>query len=361
MVDSVSQVRLVALLRSSGAASTDSFHDALIPPLPLEAGSAVEARVAGRLPNQATLLEVAGQLFQAQLPEDTHAAPGERLRVVVLRAGAEPTLLVERPQDPAKGEASARVDLSSLGSRIAALVSSADKATGTAASAGATVPLLTAPPLDAHGLEAPLRQAVEGSGVFYESHLADWAAGTRPFETIRAEPQARMPVEAGAPPATTAEAESAVDPDAMPRDGTVAGARAGDTTPAPKDAVPPALTPAVAAVVDRQLQALSGQPFVWTGQAWPGQPLEWTIEEQAEDSGGGVERVWASRLKLTLPRLGEVDVRVSLRGDQLAVRVVPRPEHAAEFGEASEGLRGALAARGLVLGALKVEPGRGAG
>ena len=42
-------------------------------------------------------------------------------------------------------------------------------------------------------LRAALAQAVSESGLFYESHLAQWLAGQRPLAALEREPQARLP------------------------------------------------------------------------------------------------------------------------------------------------------------------------
>ncbi|MBR8440581.1 flagellar hook-length control protein FliK, partial [Burkholderia cenocepacia] len=60
-----------------------------------------------------------------------------------------------------------------------------------------------APPVAA--LRAALAQAVSESGLFYESHLAQWLAGQRPLAALMREPQARL-----------ATALAPVDPEAVP-------------------------------------------------------------------------------------------------------------------------------------------------
>ncbi|VVE08118.1 hypothetical protein PHO31112_02482 [Pandoraea horticolens] len=45
-------------------------------------------------------------------------------------------------------------------------------------------------------LAAALKDALSTSGLFYESHLAQWASGSRSFEQLQAEPQLRWPASA---------------------------------------------------------------------------------------------------------------------------------------------------------------------
>lgn len=151
-----------------------------------------------------------------------------------------------------------------------------------------------------------LRQVVRESGLFYESHLARWSRGEIPLEGILREPQARL----------------------GPSAPTVAGAP--ELRYMPEEA---------ARLAARQLMMLEGGPFLWQGQVWPGQPLEWRIEG---DAHGGAEaeaqQEWRTELRLTLPRLGEVRAALTLSAPGLAVSL------AAHDAEAREALRAALPA-----------------
>jgi hypothetical protein len=215
----------------------------------------------------------------------------------------------------------------------------------TATDAAAALPLVALPPADdASVLAPPLRQAIERSGLFYESHLADWVAGKRPTEAIRTEPQATLPPDdrdAGVP--TTRSTDGAVTATQAVDDASHLGA----------------MTPQVAHLVDRQLQTLAGQPVTWSGWAWPGQWLDWTIEEDRSDDpgqegGSEADGAWTSKLRLTLPALGVVELRVGLRDDRLAVRVVSDADATDAFRQGAEALRAALAVRGLTLAGLQV-------
>jgi hypothetical protein len=320
--------------------------------LALATGTSVEASVVGRLTRDVVLLDVAGQLFQTTLPEDALQEGGDKLPLVVLRGGDKPAFLLDRRTAEPASMPSARVDLSDAGSRLGAAVAAATKGQASAPPVVSTTPLLPAPPADSHGLVPPLRQAVEGSGLFYESHQAEWVAGRRTLDTLRTEPQAvagRLAALADEDSASQNAPRADITP-ARPVDGASMESRLPtDATAAP--------VPAIAQLVDRQLQTLSGQPIVWTGQVWPGQSMEWQIEEdRSEDAAEVASQAWTSKLRLTLPNLGEVELRVGLRDERLSVRVVSGAEHVASFRESAEVLRNALSARGLSLTNLEVAP-----
>jgi hypothetical protein len=75
--------------------------------------------------------------------------------------------------------------------------------------------------------------------------------------------------------------------------------------------LPATLTP----LVQQQLDALATQVLSWQGQIWPGQTLEWDIEDSPQSrpgEEGADSRRWTTRLRLTLPRLGAIDATLRL-------------------------------------------------
>ena len=77
--------------------------------------------------------------------------------------------------------------------------------------------------------------------------------------------------------------------------------------------------------MQQQLEAFATQTFSWQGQVWPGQQVHWQIDsETADQQGGGGDsgERWQTRLRLTLPRLGEVDARLHIQGEQLMLTLI---------------------------------------
>jgi flagellar hook-length control protein FliK len=81
------------------------------------------------------------------------------------------------------------------------------------------------------------------------------------------------------------------------------------------------VAPQTQPLVQQQLEALATQNFSWQGQVWPGQEMRWEIDEDAAQSGqDGEDRPrWSTRLRLTLPNLGEVDARIRLEGSSITL------------------------------------------
>lgn len=160
-------------------------------------------------------------------------------------------------------------------------------------------PLLARPTTQVGELALALRTALVRSGLFYESHLANWAVGLDSLDGLMEEPQNRLgAAQAPAPPAATD------------------GAR----PPNP-----------LHVLLSQQLQVLETPQFIWRGELWPGQSLAWLLrhdvdpERQGTPAGGEAASAgWTSQLKLNLPALGEVTAHIRLdAAGAFSIRVLP--------------------------------------
>lgn len=90
--------------------------------------------------------------------------------------------------------------------------------------------------------------------------------------------------------------------------------------------------PQTVALVHQQLDLLATSVFRWSGQAWPNVPMEWSIHEEADQPGDAPgdqrnderqerPRSWSTTVSLSLPRLGAVDLRLSLTGELVQARL----------------------------------------
>lgn len=232
-------------------------------------------------------------------------------------------------------------------------------ASATAATQQAAPALAQAP--SAALLARALAQALDGSGLFYESHLAALAFGKRTPAQLQAEPQARLHQQnpqpdgqragdtAGRPAADTPQATQARANDILSSRG---------TEPAPQAASPQAgatltasgVHPDSAMLVRQQLEVLANQMVSWRGEAWPDAPMWWEVGRDAEQ-GASPEQgpAWSSRLVLELPTLGRVEAHLQLAaGNQLVMRLAA-PDSASRLQEASELLRDRYEAAGFAL------------
>ncbi|MDX9884882.1 flagellar hook-length control protein FliK [Thauera sp.] len=334
------------------------------------------------LPDGTFRAVVAGQ--QMTLALNTAAKSGDTLELEVSQVTPRAVLArIVGAETAAGNAASAQPALSQTGRLISFLLTG--QPTPQPASLAGNQPLLNAPPASGAQLVPLLRQALGQSGLFYESHQAQWVLGKLDTAALLREPQGQQsapgagqpgtgtsagatgqatPSTASAPAAqaaaTAAARLAAGADDAAQIDSTrsAAALRAGveEAAPVRAQTIPERLMP----VVHQQLDALATQQYVWQGQAWPGQPIEWLIEDpQGEDGAEGdeTEPTWNTTLRLTMPRLGGVEAQLHLTPAGVALRLRaddPATIRALDAGGAA--LASALEAANLKLTGLVVEP-----
>ncbi|MEC5407528.1 flagellar hook-length control protein FliK [Paraburkholderia sp. MPAMCS5] len=299
------------------------------------------------------------------------------------------------------------------------------------ASASAATANIAATQVPVAALAAALAQTVGDSGLFYEAHLAQWLGGQRSPEALAGEPQNKLVAAAQLPSNWAGEAGAAAAAGAAGRSGIGAAANgssgaadannpnaansantAGRAMPSIETAqaarfaagevlanslsdlngqpthsglhnaaassadggssqnpqMAAAVHPATVPLVRQQLDLLATGQFRWTGEAWPGAKLDWTIEQEGDEwdrSGGGAasedDQPWRTRLTLSLPTLGTVDAELTLTGTRLVARVQASPGGAARLAMQGESFRQRLAAAGIQLNGLTIrEIGGGA-
>ncbi|GFO61427.1 hypothetical protein GMST_37520 [Geomonas silvestris] len=272
--------------------------------LQLNPGQQVKAEILATLPNNLYLARVAGELFKLEIP--LNVQPGETLEMTFVSADPKVTFNVLRP------EVGSSVSLSSLGKWLAGVVNEAP-----------ALPLLQGTLLDEppHGtalLGERLKEALTQGGLFYEAHLAQWAAGGLPLGELLKEPQGKL--------SRRLKGAEEGDPD-------LDGAEIADGRTLP--------------FIKEQLHLLNNGVLAWRGEAWPGQEMELAVTLHDEAAG---EREVESNLVLTLPQLGRVaaTLRLTPQGVQLQL-VCDQPGSAGILKGGVGELREALWARGLSL------------
>jgi len=175
-------------------------------------------------------------------------------------------------------------------------------------------PLLTsAKELDPAHIATQLAASIDKSGVFYESHLQQWNEGSRNIDQIRQEPQNQS------------------------------------TTP----------TETANALIPAQLDTLENKRLAWQGELYPGLPVQLEInkdDEQASSSAQASDPVWQTSLKLQLPNLGPVHVKIRLQGEHVQLNVnAVNSKTATVIKSARDTLAQSLAASGTALDILTVQ------
>jgi hypothetical protein len=247
-------------------------------------------------------------------------------------------------QLPALGPQTATAALSDTAKVLAQVLTEALKIRNAPTSIIGRSPLVASGDAPPAQIEQALQGAVGKSGLFYESHVAQWAFGQRPLAELVVEPQMQQAL--GANQAANA---------------------GGSANGVPTD-------PATAGFINLQLTTHEQEKVSWQGQVWPGQDMQWEIKKDAPDRRGGREQEepgWQSAMRLRFAQLGTVDAKVLLRGDTVQFKIHAGSAETAElFRRYGARLEAAMAAAGLPLtllqvtepvGAPPVPPGAGAG
>lgn len=262
---------------------------------------------------------------------------GEQMPVVLRTQGANATLepgstirLIFQPQSPppatgaaAAAPASGETQLSP----IARMIAAATRPGSGDASVVKFAPL-DVPPQKSHQLADALQRSVASSGLFYESHVAEWVSGRRSIADLQREPQAQF------------------RPQAPPPDGD------GTPSPGPIAAVQQSSEPQAGAIVREQLNVLATQQIIWRGEVWPDQAGEIELTRDPAAVEPSDDGVWRARIQLVLPTLGEVDIKLALRANRLELDLRAPSESSADVLDAGRApLAAALEARGLLVSA----------
>ncbi|WP_426104643.1 flagellar hook-length control protein FliK [Massilia sp. TSP1-1-2] len=228
---------------------------------------------------------------------------------VPAKDGAAAALLAGAPPAPV---------LSDAGRVISSVIVAAQNAPGAALALAGHQPLMANHAPDPAQLAARLQDAIGQSGLFYESHLAEWAEGTRPLSELMREPQTgRLPS--------------------------------------------PVTDPTTAQFINLQLTSQEQARVAWQGQLLPGQHMAWDIRKDATDghggrgAGGEEAPTWRSGMTFRLPLLGEIAATVVMAGDTFQIEIQTGSSavgsllrsHAAE-------LTGAMEAAGTPLSSLSI-------
>jgi hypothetical protein len=312
--DEIQKQVLPVIAKSALTPSTDAQQRAGAM-LQLNPGQQVKAEIIANLPNNLYLARIAGEMYKLEIP--LNVQPGETMEMTFVAAEPRITFHVQRQEGG--GEA---VRLSSMGKWLAGVVQDAP------ALPGMQEPLLEHPAQGTALLAARLKSALTQTGLFYESHLAKWAAGSLQLAEILKEPQGKL-----------SRAAQGEDPPVLAEEAASAGFADSRTLP----------------LIREQLLLLNSGLLSWKGDAWPGQGMELMVtEREAEPGEAGVE----AALSLELTHLGGVEAKLRFGAEGLSVELVcGRPGAAGILKKGGEELRSALASSGLHLNRLAAKDG----
>ncbi len=207
---------------------------------------------------------------------------------------------------------------------IAGVLSAAANGGKTPTAIVAATPLTPSPAAaSTDTLASALHQSLGESGVFYESHVAEWSSGQRTLATLAREPQMQRAAEQG-------------------------------------NTQQPGIDRDTAQFINFQLNTHEQGRVAWEGQPWPGQAMRWEVSKDAPEqrARGGAddgETPWRSGVRMKFPLLGDINATVVIAGGQLHIQVEAGSNHTGSLlREHAHRLTDAMEAAGVPLSSLNI-------
>ncbi len=271
--------------------------DASNPVTKLEPGQQLQGSVHSKISEGLFKVQVAGQTLQMRLPGNIQSGDVIKLEVIATQP---------------------RITFSMAASTNPLSTSDQIGATARILSNLAELPLerpivqqLGNKPVWDTGLQAPdskllagaLREALGVSGLFYESHQAQWIRGERSTAQLLVEPQNQLTDKRLSASSTNPITQNDELYSPSPSPASHIKSAGESNLPIARELLP---------LVQQQLHTLETHQLTWIGQIWPGQEMQWEIqgqppEQQAQQQG---ERQWSTEMELALPNLGDIHARL---------------------------------------------------
>ena len=267
-------------------------------------GQKYQALVESRLLNGDSRVLVAGRSLQMRLPENFQ--PGNKLQLVFI--SNEPKLEFLALNDTPSDSEANNTSISTTGRFLGALMQNILNQTSANApdtpatqSLSSSAPILTSTPINSTDLPSLLQKAIVQSGLFYESHQAQWVNGENTLENLQQEPQGKLMLVAADLSTAKAAVQASVSPE----------------MPVHAQAIP---------LVQQQLTTLETGHLLWRGEVWQGQPMEWDIYEQSADEKAQENELdqaaqWRTQLRLSMPQLGDITASIALNANGISIKL----------------------------------------
>lgn len=353
----------------------------MIPPDIASSLQLLQPRTQTPIPNQATpaisqlsaiLSNTAvGQQFtaviQQQLPNGTYRAmvgqreitlalpfsakSGDSLELEVIENNGKMALALLNNKNAQEGKQSVATTLSRTGQFINELLQKDSNQMTKALPLNNAKPILQNLPPTAPEIAQNLKTALTTSGMFYESHQARWVEGKIPTALLRQEPQAQQ----SAQNQSAANQAAAANQTSQTAHSQNTFLMANQQTQSHEHLLN--IPREIAPIVQQQLDALATQQFLWQGQIWQGQEMQWEINEEGRNQKEVDTRQWHTRLKLQLPSLGNIDAQLRLNAQHQITLLIETPNNATAqtLALACDSLKSALSAAGLEVLNLNVQ------
>lgn len=315
-----------------------------IPLSRLEPGQRIQTTIQEQVNPGLYKVQIAGQTFQLQLPATLKRGDSVQLQVVTNTPKLTFSFFASsNPIAPSE-------QLSSTSRFLSNLTELPLERTLIQSSADHPVWPATGGEIDSKQLASSLKEALGNSGLFYESHQAQWVRGERSTAQLLVEPQNKLQITTDSPVKSASPNSLQITTDNT----SPVVAQQTDATPVktshdiPKEIV---------SMVQQQLHTLETHQLTWRGEVWPGQQMQWEIQGEPEHHAPRPEeRKWSTEMELALPKLGDVHARLTFSqgGIKLALHAADA-NSAALFNQHQPALANTLADAGIPLSGSVIE------
>lgn len=358
-------ISALQVLSNSGKPLIAAAQDTPAPITKLEVGQQLQGEVQSRISEGLFKVQVAGETLQMRLPGNIKSGDVIKLEVLAIQPRITFGMIASTNplSTPEKIGSTARLlsNLADLPIERPIVQQLGNKAVWPTAQQNP----------DAKLLAEGLREALGKSGLFYESHQAQWVRGERSTSQLLQEPQNLLTGKNLLLPATGQRV--AANPNSVPRSpenelpdfgsnsrDRVSLSQESQNTPAMAKPSGDAALPVakeLVHLVQQQLHTLEQHHLVWAGQVWPGQQMQWEIQGQPEhQTRQQDERQWSTEVELDLPRLGGIHARLVFAASGLRLTLNAADSATADlFNQALPKLKNSLADAGITLATAVVE------
>lgn len=299
MIPSIIKADLITpLLQIKSSVSAITPLNLNLPKTEFKQGEKYPALIESRLPNNNAQILVADQQLQVKLP-DTFK-PGTKLILIV--SSIEPQLKFTIAPEIQPQTQDEQTRLSATGKFLGNLAQDLlkNQNANNTQTITSQAPVIGDANLNSTELPSLLKKTITQSGLFYESHQAKWINGENTLENLRQEPQGRTTVIASESSAlkTQTTAQLPITDLSIPSQ--------------------------TVSLVSQQLSTLETGHIFWRGTVWENQLMDWDIHEEKKNNKENESESlisWDSQLRLSLPNLGEILIKLSLCNHNIKIDI----------------------------------------
>ncbi len=263
----------------------------------LEPGQQLQGSVQSKVSDGLFKVQVAGQTLQMRLPGNIQSGDVIKLEVIATQPRITFSMVASTNplSTPEQIGATARIlsNLAELPLERPIVQQLGNKAVWGAEQQAPDTKLLA----------GALRDALGNSGLFYESHQAQWIRGERSTAQLLVEPQNQLTDKRLSSSNTNQITQSDELYSPTPSSASHVKSAGESNLSIARELLP---------LVQQQLHTLETHQLTWIGQVWPGQEMQWEVQGQPEHHHAQQqdERQWSTEMELALPKLGDIHARL---------------------------------------------------